>query len=651
MKNKLLRRSILLLLVLLPISLSDCKKKEEPPKEKDYYVVDVKQDTDWDYWIIGKGGESFFIQLQNSIPSVIYYKPLTYQDGYSIFLDNNGIPSKAIIDDYVFLFGNFRKSLMDISVVLPNSEIKIFRDLHVDYDFTSGYSKSLTDIQALSDVIRWTGRAVGVAACGVGLAAAIPTGGISLALTAIGCGTTVIGIITEFLPSNLEIMGLSATTVGTFTNIVGCINISNPTGAIACALGLASKGLAITAAAVQDSEKKKDLITAATAQLKTGLKVITSQITTVTSTTANVGGFVTSEDLAAITDRGVYYGTSQNPQTTGTKLLIGSGPGTFSAALTGLTSSTLYYIIAYAINKEGIGYGSQLNFTTSAEAPNPNSEILFKKGLKSNGDVSIYKMNADGSNISSIHPAGSFSIGTAIWSNDKKKILYSSNVTSSGKTEIFIMNSDGSGNTQLTFDNPQYGNNSGIFRNKSKIWYANAQSTGWTEFTQIKYDGSGKLKLTNFNSQNNSCDEISIPEDSSNVCYYKQGSSNGPSGRIYISNIDFTNEHRLTSNTTWEAYPQIAQNGLKVAYIRGTGQVLMNIFVINIDGTGDTKLTSISSQNTYALKPRWSPDGKMIAYSVFDGSQYDIWTMNSDGTGNKNITNTADYNELITDWK
>ena len=84
---------------------------------------------------------------------------------------------------------------------------------------------------------------------------------------------------------------------------------------------------------------------------------------------ATVGGNVASDGGAAVTDMGIYYGTSSNPETTGTKLQIGSGTGTFSTSLTGLTANTTYYIQAYATNSVGTVYGNEQNFTTSSINP------------------------------------------------------------------------------------------------------------------------------------------------------------------------------------------------------------------------------------------------------------------------------------------
>jgi hypothetical protein len=255
-----------------------------------------------------------------------------------------------------------------------------------------------------------------------------------------------------------------------------------------------------------------------------------------------------------------------------------------------------------------------------------SDEFLILKGLKSDNIMSLYKMQSDGSNISLIHSVGVFSSYSANWSKDKSKILYSSKLSTTTKLEIFLMNADGSSNTQITFDTPQYGNNAAIFRSNSKIWYANAQSTGWTEFTEINYDGTGKTKLTNFNAQSQSCDEVDVNKSLTKICYYKQTSSWAPDGRIYISNIDFSNESRLTNNTTWEGFPQFSPDGQKIVYTCDiTGSGVNNIFLINVDGTGNTQLTNYTTSSNVGFKPRWSIDGKKIAYTVSDGLQYDIW--------------------------
>ncbi len=94
--------------------------------------------------------------------------------------------------------------------------------------------------------------------------------------------------------------------------------------------------------------------------------VTTSTASSVSSSSATVGGNVTADGGATVTARGVAYGTSSNP-TSG--ISIGSGTGSFSSSISGLTPGTLYYARAYATNSVGTNYGPQVSFTTQNFTP------------------------------------------------------------------------------------------------------------------------------------------------------------------------------------------------------------------------------------------------------------------------------------------
>ena len=95
--------------------------------------------------------------------------------------------------------------------------------------------------------------------------------------------------------------------------------------------------------------------------------VTTTPVTNITQNSANSGGNVTSSGGATVTERGVCYSTSQNPTTSSTCVSSGSGTGSFTSNLTGLSPSTTYYVRAYATNSQGTGYGEQKSFTTLQE--------------------------------------------------------------------------------------------------------------------------------------------------------------------------------------------------------------------------------------------------------------------------------------------
>jgi len=92
--------------------------------------------------------------------------------------------------------------------------------------------------------------------------------------------------------------------------------------------------------------------------------VTTTSISNVATTTAIGGGNVTSDGGASVTDRGVCWSTSTNPTTSNSKTTDGTGMGSFTSSITGLTQNTTYYVRSYATNSTGTSYGSQISFTT-----------------------------------------------------------------------------------------------------------------------------------------------------------------------------------------------------------------------------------------------------------------------------------------------
>ena len=91
----------------------------------------------------------------------------------------------------------------------------------------------------------------------------------------------------------------------------------------------------------------------------------TTAASNITTTTATSGGNITSDGGAPVTLRGVCWSTNTNPTITDPKTNNGSGIGTFTSSLTGLTPGTVYYVRSYATNSVGTAYGVQAVFTTT----------------------------------------------------------------------------------------------------------------------------------------------------------------------------------------------------------------------------------------------------------------------------------------------
>jgi|GEM_PF-2377353 len=98
---------------------------------------------------------------------------------------------------------------------------------------------------------------------------------------------------------------------------------------------------------------------------QTSLPSVTSfLVTAVSATTASCGGTVISDGGDSVTDRGVCWSTNPSPNIANSLTKNGSGKGDFFSSLTGLSFNTTYYVRAYATNKNGTAYSSQVQFLT-----------------------------------------------------------------------------------------------------------------------------------------------------------------------------------------------------------------------------------------------------------------------------------------------
>jgi uncharacterized protein (TIGR02145 family) len=92
--------------------------------------------------------------------------------------------------------------------------------------------------------------------------------------------------------------------------------------------------------------------------------VYTEEVTGVTTNSAETGGDVSDDGGASVTLRGVCWNTSGNPTIYDNKTTDGSGTGSYTSSITGLSENTTYYVRAYATNSVGTAYGNQREFTT-----------------------------------------------------------------------------------------------------------------------------------------------------------------------------------------------------------------------------------------------------------------------------------------------
>jgi len=98
----------------------------------------------------------------------------------------------------------------------------------------------------------------------------------------------------------------------------------------------------------------------------------------------------------------------------------------------------------------------------------------------------------------------------------------------------------------------------------------------------------------------------------------------------------------LMENTQTAYHPAISPDGEQIAF-SSVGAPVEDIFIVNKDGTGLRNLTDDKAKDRL---PRWSPDGKQITFYSNRNGKYEIWSVNPDGSNLRMLTDAPNIATL-----
>jgi hypothetical protein len=275
--------------------------------------------------------------------------------------------------------------------------------------------------------------------------------------------------------------------------------------------------------------------------LNTATISVTESATSITSNSATTGGDITSDGGAAVTARGVVYGTSTGSATF--SVTSGTGTGTYSIGLTGLSPATTYYVRSFATNSVGTVYGTETSFTTIAIAPTLTTTAA--------SSITKYAANTGGTIIS--NGGSTISASGICWSTTATPTISDSKTTDGTSSGTFT-----SSLTSLT---------------AGTIYYVRAYATNAI--------GTGYGALESFTTLSTS--------------------SNNPVLASTTSATSITaNSAILGGNVTDEGATQVSVRGL--VYGTTTGSSTFSVTVGSGAGTFTSTLTGLTQGATYFVR-------------------------------------------------
>jgi Tol biopolymer transport system component len=188
-----------------------------------------------------------------------------------------------------------------------------------------------------------------------------------------------------------------------------------------------------------------------------------------------------------------------------------------------------------------------------------------------------------------------------------------------------------------------------ISPNKQKVLFfrtpvgiAPANITTENELWVMNADGTAPVKIVAKNTNGwNEMTTANWSPDGTKITLAAKKSSGDLRWHIFIVNADGSNPTQITTRSAFYTMPAFSPDGSKIACIgvpatAGTNTTdSAELYVMNINGTGETRLTFNTLTNG---NPVWSPDSESIAFSETpSAARTEIKAIKPDGTNLRSI--------------
>jgi TolB protein len=220
---------------------------------------------------------------------------------------------------------------------------------------------------------------------------------------------------------------------------------------------------------------------------------------------------------------------------------------------------------------------------------------------------------------------------------NSRPILFVSDRETPGRFQIFALNPDDLAVTRLT-NSPDNDMLPAWSPDGKRIAFVRSpQDFSDSEIYVINADGTGLTRLTNAPGFDVS---PSWSKDGKRIAFASTRAADDPrvnsndSTDVFVMNADGTGVTRLTFGPRQDGQPAWSPDGRQIAFVSARdllgGDGVGDVYLMNVDGTQVHRATNFEGAAVQRLS--WSPDGREIALSAQVGDGIDVYTVHPDGT-------------------
>ena len=276
---------------------------------------------------------------------------------------------------------------------------------------------------------------------------------------------------------------------------------------------------------------------------------------------------------------------------------------------------------------------------TPSPSPKPASRIVFasNRGSSDPAKLDLFILDLTTMAVTPLHTG--LDVLSPRWSPDGGKILF----TAKGTSNLYTIKADGTQLTRIT-----------DFRSNDADWSPDGKQVVFeSDFQKTSKDIPDIYSM-----------EVGggIPVDITNSPTILDINPRwAPGGRqilfisermqsldVFLMNTDGSNLVQVTHSYMPVISAAWSPDGKSIVYVTQFGKEATDLYVINKDGS-PASVVPLTQDPAYDGGPGWSPDGKKIVFFSNRSGNYNLWTINPDGTGLAQLTNDA-YYDAYPDW-